>query len=76
MDELKTCLRCGAALERGSIVGQQLYLNWEPAAEPQAPTMHGKQHLAKGSMARGPRLPAAICHACGLGFFAGPAATG
>ncbi len=76
MDELKACLRCGAALQRGSIVGQQQYLNWEPAVKPQGPTMHGKQHLAKGSIARGPRLPAAICPSCGLGYFDGPATTG
>lgn len=73
--DLDTCLRCGDALEGGSVVGQNLYLNWESTDEPRGRTMHGKQHLATGSVSRGPRLPGAICRSCGLGYFDGSAAT-
>jgi len=67
--DLKICLRCGAELELGAIVGQQLYLNWEPEGDASGPTMHGKAHLAQGSMRKGPRLEAARCSSCGLGYF-------
>ena len=69
MEDLKTCLRCGAELESGEIVGQQLYLNWVPEGDDTGPTMHGKEHLAQGSMRKGPRLEAARCPSCGLGYF-------
>ncbi len=71
MDDLTSCLRCGAALELGVIVGQQLYLNWQPSNAEGGVTMHGKEHLAKGSPMRGPRLEAARCPSCGLGYFQG-----
>ena len=69
MDDLAFCLRCGADLEAGAIVGQQLYLNWQPIAAEAGLTMLGKEHLAKGSARRGPRLEAARCPSCGLGYF-------
>ena len=71
MDDLVACLRCGSDLELGVIVGQQLYLNWEPAGASGGVTMHGKEHLAKGSVTRGPRINAARCPSCGLGYFQG-----
>ena len=69
MDELATCLRCGTDLEVGAIVGQQLWLNWRPVGADGGLTMHGEEHLAKGSARRGPRLEAARCPSCGLGYF-------
>ena len=72
MDDLTTCLRCGSDLEHGVIVGQQLYLNWEPVGASGGVTMHGKEHLAKGTVSRGPRIDAARCPSCGLGYFQGP----
>ena len=69
MDDLASCLRCGAELQLGIIVGQQLYLNWEPNSADGGMTMHGKEHLAKGSVRKGPRLNAARCTQCGLGYF-------
>lgn len=69
MDDLASCLRCGGDLEVGVIVGQQLYLNWQPKDGEGGLTMHGEEHLAKGSVRRGPRLDAARCPSCGLGYF-------
>jgi DNA-directed RNA polymerase subunit RPC12/RpoP len=69
MEELASCLRCGAELELGAIIGQQLYLNWQPIDAEGGLTMHGKEHLAKGSARKGPRLNAARCPSCGLGYF-------
>ena len=69
MDELSACLSCGADLEIGVIVGQQRFLNWEPQGTKGGATMHGKEHLAKGSLGSGPRLHAARCRGCGLGYF-------
>lgn len=69
MDDLKECLRCGGELERGSLLGQHVYINWLPEGEESGPTMLGQEHLAKGSLSRGPRLPAARCTSCGLGYF-------
>ncbi len=67
--DLTTCLRCEGELEPGNIVGQQRFLNWEPSGTPSGRTMHGKEHLARGSMRAGPRLPASRCRECGLGYF-------
>lgn len=75
MSGLTTCLDCGAELEIGVIVGQQRFLNWEPADTQGSPTMHGKEHLAKGSLGSGPRLHAARCPECGLGYFRSAPAT-
>jgi len=72
VEDLKSCLRCGADLELGAIVGQQLYLNWVPEGDTGGATMHGNVHLAEGSMRKGPRLEAARCPSCGLGYFGGP----
>ena len=69
MEDFASCLRCGAELESGVIVGQQPYLNWEPSGTDSGATMHGKEHLAKGSVMKGPRLDAARCPSCGLGYF-------
>lgn len=69
MEDLTDCLRCGAELETGVIVGQQLYLNWRPTGAKGGMTMHGEEHLAKGSIVKGPRLDAARCPSCGLGYF-------
>lgn len=71
MEDLASCLRCGSELEFGVIVGQQLYLNWEPNDAEGGLTMHGREHLATGSARRGPRLKAARCPGCGLGYFQG-----
>ena len=37
--------------------------------------MYGKEHLAKGSLGSGPRLHAARCRECGLGYFQSASAT-
>jgi hypothetical protein len=69
VEDLASCLRCGGELELGVIVGQQLYLNWQPRNAEGGMTMHGKEHLATGSLRKGPRLDAARCSKCGLGYF-------
>ena len=75
MSEPSACLSCGADLEIGVIVGQQRFLNWEPHGAKGGPTMHGKEHPAKGSLGSGPRLHAARCRECGLGYFQSAPAT-
>jgi hypothetical protein len=69
MEDIDTCLRCGSDLEHGSVVGQMIYLNWLPDGESAGVTTYGKEHLARGSATSGPRLPAARCPSCGLGYF-------
>lgn len=71
MHDIQACLRCGGELEHGSIIGQQFYLNWLPEGEDAGITMHGDEHLARGSIGRGPRLESARCASCGLGYFQG-----
>jgi hypothetical protein len=57
-------------LERGSITGQMVFLNWTPEGRSPGHFSVGKEHLATGSMLRPPMLVAARCPACGLGLFA------
>lgn len=64
-----TCPRCNAELERGSIVGQAVYLNWIPHGDSVGWITPGKEHLATGSISRPPMLAAARCASCGLGVF-------
>lgn len=72
LDSLDACIRCGGELERGSIVGQSIFMNWLPEGEDVGLTMLGGEHLARGSVNRGPMVDAARCRSCGLGYFQGP----
>lgn len=64
-----TCPRCNAELERGSIAGQGVYLNWIPEGDTVGWTTLRKEHLATGTLFRPPMLSAARCTSCGLGIF-------
>ena len=64
-----TCPRCNAELERGSITGQGVYINWIPQGDSVGWITLGKEHLATGSLSRPPTLSGARCTSCGLGIF-------
>lgn len=63
------CPGCEAALDRGHLTGQAVYLNWIPEGESVGMLAIGKEHLATGSLFRPPMLRAARCGSCGLGIF-------
>lgn len=63
------CPQCGGGVESGRVVGQGMYLNWIPEGERVGWVTIGKEHVATGSLVRGPELPSVRCRSCGLGFF-------
>ncbi len=63
------CPRCEGDLEAGRVVGQGVYLNWIPEGERVGWITIGKEHVATGSLVRGPELSSMRCRGCGLGRF-------
>lgn len=63
------CPQCGGGLESGRVDGQGVYLNWIPERERAGGVTIGKEHVATGSLVRGPELTSVRCRGCRLGFF-------
>ena len=64
------CPRCDGGMEAGRVVGQGVCLNWIPESESVGwVTVGGKEHVATGSLVRGPQLASVRCRGCGLGLF-------